>query len=340
MESVLYKNLNSKARATYRNVVAALRDMKREVPLEGIDNHEQVLTDITASYPELFYAPMEWKFKTGLFGKTLIIVPPYSRNQITRIEKELKETASKIISENINGHQGEFDKAVALHDFLKSNIQYDHEGAAAPLHAAASGRFYESHNVVGALLRKKCVCEGFAKAFKYLCDMTGLECYCISGTGNSVYERGPHMWNIVRINGYYHHVDVTWDNQFNDDTSIPNYCYFCLDDKTIARDHTWDKRNYVKCDDAPYNYFKMNNSIMSSRVQLERFLKNCFEMEDMHILFKVDLDSKLAMEVPGCLNDAVNSASAQSRNISVNSWEAQFFEEQKVYCITPNYSFT
>ena len=215
MESVLYKKLNSKARASYRNVVAAIRDVKKEVPLEEIANHEQILLDINTSYPELFYAPTEWKCKVGLFGKTLMLLYPYSRNQITQIEKELKETASRIISENINEHQGEFDKAVVLHDFLKSNVQYDHERAALPLYGTVAGQFFESHNVVGALLRKKCVCEGFAKAFMYLCNMAGLECFCISGTGNSVYERGPHMWNIVRINGYYHHVDVTWDNQFN-----------------------------------------------------------------------------------------------------------------------------
>ena len=54
------------------------------------------------------------------------------------------------------------------------------------------------------------VCEGYAKAFKYLCDRAGLECYTVSGnmyggTGGG----GGHMWNIVVVNGERLLVDVT-----------------------------------------------------------------------------------------------------------------------------------
>lgn len=340
MESVYYRNLTSKARATYRNVVEALKTQKKEVSLEGIGNTEQMQVDIRESYPELFYIPIEWKLRMGLLGKTLILTYPYSKSQILQIQNELKEEARRIISESINDHQGDYDKAIVLHDYLKKNVQYDHKSASIPLFDSGSGQFFEAHSTVGALLRKSCVCEGFAKAFMYLCEMVGLECYCVSGTGNSVYERGPHMWNIVRINGYYHHVDVTWDNQFNDDVNVPNYCYFGLDDKAISRDHTWDKRNYVRCNDDPYNYFKVNNSLMTTKVQLERFLKDRFEMEESHILFKVDVNSRLAMEVPGCFDEVINSASSKSRHIAVNCWESQFFQEQLVYNITPSYSYT
>lgn len=48
------------------------------------------------------------------------------------------------------------------------------------------------------------VCEGYAKAFQYLCDLSGLECYTIAGdTG------GGHMWNIVTLAGKNYLVDVT-----------------------------------------------------------------------------------------------------------------------------------
>ncbi len=58
------------------------------------------------------------------------------------------------------------------------------------------------------------VCEGYAKAFKYLCDRAGLECYTVSGdmyggTGGG----GAHMWNIVVVNGERLMVDVTNSDQ-------------------------------------------------------------------------------------------------------------------------------
>lgn len=64
------------------------------------------------------------------------------------------------------------------------------------------------------------VCEGYAKAFKYLCDLTwtgaspAVECYLVTGTmsggtGEGGSGAGNHMWNIVHIGGKNYLVDVT-----------------------------------------------------------------------------------------------------------------------------------
>lgn len=54
------------------------------------------------------------------------------------------------------------------------------------------------------------VCEGYAKAFKHLCDLSDFQgsvaCYLVSGTMDS----GSHMWNVVRMgDGKNYLVDVT-----------------------------------------------------------------------------------------------------------------------------------
>lgn len=59
------------------------------------------------------------------------------------------------------------------------------------------------------------VCEGYSKAFQYLCDLTSFnssQISCISPTGTMEYEgKGePHMWNIVTMDdGKNYMVDVT-----------------------------------------------------------------------------------------------------------------------------------
>ena len=58
------------------------------------------------------------------------------------------------------------------------------------------------------------VCEGYAKAFKYLCDLsifndTNLSCYLVTGTMYGGTGAGPHMWNVVHIGGQNYLVDVT-----------------------------------------------------------------------------------------------------------------------------------
>ena len=57
----------------------------------------------------------------------------------------------------------------------------------------------------------KVVCEGYSKAFKYLCDLStflnpNISCYLVTGTMNG----GNHMWNIVTMkDGKNYLVDVT-----------------------------------------------------------------------------------------------------------------------------------
>ena len=53
------------------------------------------------------------------------------------------------------------------------------------------------------------VCEGYAKAFKVICDELGIPCVLVSGDAN-----GAHMWNYVQMyDGKWYLVDTTLDDQ-------------------------------------------------------------------------------------------------------------------------------
>ena len=55
------------------------------------------------------------------------------------------------------------------------------------------------------------VCEGYSKAFKYLCDLSSpkIDCQLVSGMMTGGTGAGPHMWNTVTLNGKNYLVDVT-----------------------------------------------------------------------------------------------------------------------------------
>ena len=58
------------------------------------------------------------------------------------------------------------------------------------------------------------VCEGYSKAFQYLCDRSDFNadicCYSVSGLMGGGTGEGRHMWNIIRMDdGYHYHIDVT-----------------------------------------------------------------------------------------------------------------------------------
>jgi hypothetical protein len=104
-----------------------------------------------------------------------------------------------------------------IHDYLCRNVVYD-------LNAKYA------HEPYGALIAGKAVCEGYAEAFKLLCDKYNIPCALIVGDGISGSSSEPHMWNYVQMeNGNWYAVDVTWDDQ-----SSIYYDFFLIGYNTLA----------------------------------------------------------------------------------------------------------
>lgn len=83
------------------------------------------------------------------------------------------------------------------------------------------------------------VCEGFAKAFKYLCD--GLDIPVLAVRGELFDADGqsrPHSWNMVQIDNQYYHIDVT---QMARGPHGEQGAPFCLrtDHEMIERGYLW-----------------------------------------------------------------------------------------------------
>lgn len=104
-----------------------------------------------------------------------------------------------------------YDIVKSIHDFVAEKAVYDKD---------AEFRY----TAFGALVEGRAVCEGYAEAFKIICDRNGIPCICVTGVGNSE----EHMWNYVRMDdGKWYAVDVTWD-----DTSKLVYSYFLVGSET------------------------------------------------------------------------------------------------------------
>ncbi len=108
------------------------------------------------------------------------------------------------------------EKLKSIHDYLAKNIVYDDT-------ITKSNIF----DIYGALINGVCVCEGYAEAFKLLCDREGIPCLTVIGTGNG----GAHKWNMVLMeDGEWYTMDSTWDDQ----TSNIYYSYFLIGSNTKA----------------------------------------------------------------------------------------------------------
>jgi len=335
MGSFYYNSLSSNQKATYDTVVSGLKSMQQSIPIKSSTGITELIENITYDYPDLFYIDKKFNVTTSLRQTVLAPKYLYGKTQVATYRQQIEAITSEIIKGVINEHQSEYDKALVLHDYLKKNIQYDY---AALESMVRNGKgFEDAFTVIGALIKHKCVCSGFSMAMKMLCDKIGLECHIISGIGNSSIYHGSHAWNLIRINGYFHHVDVTWDNQFTDDINIPNYGYFGLDDETISKDHTWNRKIYPACPDSPYNYFKINQSLMDSQVQLEKYIYESMLNEDPLIMFKIKKGSPLEAEISGCLEKLIILASNKCKHSRMEQYSIQWIPEQLVYMLSIEY---
>jgi len=99
----------------------------------------------------------------------------------------------------------------------------------------------------GALVKGQAVCEGYARAFKYLMDASGIPCVLVSGTAiNSQGQEESHAWNYVQINENWYAVDVTWDDPIitggGELTQELKYKYFLKGSTEFKVDHKEDGR--------------------------------------------------------------------------------------------------
>ena len=67
------------------------------------------------------------------------------------------------------------------------------------------------------------VCEGYARAFKVLCDASNVQCVLVNGDANNDGSIEPHMWNYVNLLGSWYGVDVTWNDPGSGSNAISGY---------------------------------------------------------------------------------------------------------------------
>ena len=152
-----------------------------------------------------------------------------SKGQIDQAVAQIEQVKNQIL-QNKTGNTYEDIKMV--HDYLIDSINYD-----------SSLSKQNIYNVYGALVNKECVCEGYARAFKYLLDELDIPCVMVIGTGtNSQGETENHAWNYVQLNGSWYAVDTTWDDPVviggGTVSEASRYKYFLVGREIIDQDHS------------------------------------------------------------------------------------------------------
>lgn len=167
--------------------------------------------------PQFFWLGNGYSYTVAWDGIVATVTPQYSRSksEAERLQKLFDEAAGKIIDKAL-AQDNLFDRVKVIHDSITEMTEYTTKGISAKSEAD------------GPLIYGLALCEGYSKAFMYLCQAVGIPCVCVAGYANE-----PHMWNMLQLDGEWYNMDVTWDDS-------GTYDYFCVSTKKITEDHSFD----------------------------------------------------------------------------------------------------
>lgn len=168
---------------------------------------------------------------------------PDDRPEAAKLYAQVEQILSDIITPDMS----DYDKELAIHDYIVANCQYGYVDYSRDF-------AYEAY---GALVQKQAVCNGYAEAMALLLSCVGIENEIMTGWADGEL----HSWNRVLLDGAWYQVDATWDDPVPDRGSFVGHMYFNVTDDIMDDSHTWDEDKFEPCDSMDYNYFQLNNLI-------------------------------------------------------------------------------
>lgn len=226
--------LSAEEQAVYDIFLEALLEFKpviTELPMEMTANEvfmmfEKVLVD----HPEIFW----FRFNETCYCDTqtdkvvkIELAFRYTKEEVNVARAEIIAVIQPFL-DTINDDMSDFEVALRAYETLVNLVDYDtialeKQEKIPPLVKQATPD--PIRTIYGVFVDRKAVCAGYARAYQFLLKLMGIEAAYVSS--------GVHAWNLVKLEGDYYHLDVTWADasdtkRENNGGNAINYSFFCV----------------------------------------------------------------------------------------------------------------
>lgn len=245
MERYYYNHMNKIQQKVYQAMKAGLLTMDSAFLVPRLEVRElgEIFFKLRLDFPEIFYAVgLQYRLYQG--STNVEVIPEYlfEKGKMKEHQKAMNARITKLVRPAQS--LPDLEKELYIHDFICNNVRYD-----------KLKKSY-SHEIIGPLGQGVGVCEGIAKTVKILCDALGIWCIiAISEANPDKKIKYRHAWNIIRMDGKYYQLDVTFDNTLGHE-GIIRYDYFNLEDKQFFRDHEPVIYEAPVCNDGNHFYYR------------------------------------------------------------------------------------
>ena len=218
--------------------------------------YEMVLAD----HPDLFWVTGEYSSSRNSNGLIVNLTPSYSvsAEDLPSMRAAFNDRVTSFTYDLCGPSMSEYEREKKIHDRIIWNCTYDEN--------AENPRCYDAY---GCLMDGMAQCQGYAKAFQVLLAKVGIQALYVSGQGNG----GNHGWNIVRIDDYYYHVDVTWDDPIVQpgESDLLRNTYLNVPEEYIEEDHVIEPTRTAYelpvCTSWAANYYNVNGLVTTLELE-------------------------------------------------------------------------
>ena len=297
-EKYYYKLLDSNERKVYSEILYILTNMQSEVALSttDIDMVDKVFEYVYNDHPELFYVDgynyvkylIEDEVKkltfTGSYTMTEDKVSSYRTKIDEYTENFLNAYNESLLELSEDEVADDYYKCRFTYEYIIENTDYD---KVAP----------DNQTIVSVMVNGKSVCSGYSKTAQYLLEKLGIENTFVRGR---VIEGETHSWNLVKADGDYYYMDVTWgdatftlkDASEEYEQSLPpvNYSYMLTTTEELKKTHIFDEEElFPEATSMKDDYFVREGLYFTEldKSQLKAAFKNAYAADEDLIMIKM-----------------------------------------------------
>lgn len=265
-----YYNLTSEQKEVYYKLSDAIINGTSNIPIDETITPDQLKETYSLAKNLNYYsvnAPMSFTYsyysQSGIITSVKLDLP---------FSKSVGDSKTAALKSKVNSIKAgipktsDYDKIKYIHDYIINNCRYNYNAV------SNSDAYPTAFTAYGALVEGSAVCEGYAKAFSLLCNEVGVDALLIIGTGGGE----PHMWNMVKCNGQWYHMDVTWDDAPINGKESLGYVYFNVTTAQIKTDHVIENSslNVPVASATAMNYYYYNGLVASNYAQAVNIAKS------------------------------------------------------------------
>jgi len=142
----------------------------------------------------------------------------------------VKAYIDTFIITNIVEGMSDYDKIKLFHDHIINITTYDSEHTE------------EKYTAYNLLTSGKAICGGYSDIMSIYLNMIGLQNYKINSDN--------HIWNLVNLDGFWYHLDTTWDDPVDGKNQYLIHNFFLISTDELHKldvvEHNFDTNIYVE----------------------------------------------------------------------------------------------